>query len=181
MREDVPLAESHMNAQIETATRVLIGTALWKCTRAADMACFQFGQRRKVLDRNGKEREVGEYALHVECAWRIIQGDRVVVGRQDLYYPAEYDEDRLIPEGFDWEHDPNRHDKLLGTLFENGAREFMVTGVEVGAARSFHIELGSDFSLEVFPSNSLSDEHWRLFEPSMDKPHFVVTGKGIEQ
>jgi len=179
--EDLTLAESDVRGQIETATGVLIGKALWRWTRAADMACFQFGGRRKVLDRNGKEEEVGDYALHVECTWRIIHGDRVFVGRQDLYYPAEYDQGKPYPEDFDWEHDPNRHDKLLDSLFENGTREFMATDVEVGAAGSFHVLLGGNFSLEVFPSNSLSGEQWRLFEPRRDKPHFVVTGDGIKQ
>jgi len=27
---------------------------------------------------------------------------------------------------------------------------------------------------------SFEDEHWRLFEPDMDRPHFVVSGAGIE-
>jgi len=144
------------------------------------MACFDFGPRRKVQNRNGKEVEVGDYALHVECTWRIRRGDRIVVGRQDLYYPAEFDETKPIPENFDWEHDPNLHDKLLGSLFENGTREFMVTGVEVGAAGGFNIEIGENLFLEIFPSNSMSDEHWRLFEPRRDKPHFVVTGDGIK-
>jgi hypothetical protein len=169
-----------MKARIETATSVLIGKTLWRCTRAADMACFQFGQRRKVLDRNGKEKEVGDWALHVECTWRIVQGDRVVVGRQDLYYPAEYDEDKPYPEDFDWDRDPNNHDKLLGSFFEDETRKLVVREVEVGAAGNIHIILGSGFSLEVFPSDSLSGEHWRLFEPDRNGPHFVVTGRGIE-
>jgi hypothetical protein len=170
-----------MRRQIEEATRVLVGKGLWRCTRAADMACFDFGRRRKVAGRNGAEKEVGDYALHVECGWRIIHGDRVAVGRHDLYYPAEYDENEPIPEDFDWQYNSNRHDKLLASLFKNGTREFEVHDVEVGMAGSFRIILQDGFSLEVFPSDSLSGEHWRLFEPDRDGPHFVVTGNGIEQ
>jgi hypothetical protein len=181
-REEIwSLSETEMRARIEAATGVLIGNALWGCTRAADIACFQFGQRRKVLGWNGKEKEVGDWALHVESTWRIIQGDRVLVGRQDLYYPAEYDEDEPHPESFDWDRDPNRHDKLLDSFFKDETRELVVREVEVGAAGSFRIILESDFSLEVFPSDSLDGEHWRLFEPSKDGPHFVVTGEGVEQ
>jgi hypothetical protein len=167
--------------QIETATKVLIGEPLWGCTRAADMACFQFGQRRKAMGQNGREKEVGDHALHVQCPWRITQGDQVVVGRQDLYYPAEYAEDNSLPTDFDWDHDPNRHDKLLASLFGNEAQGFVVQQIEVGTAGSFRIILRSGFSLEVFPSDSLRGEHWRLFEPDKDRPHFVVTGNGVEE
>ncbi|MBZ5643035.1 MAG: hypothetical protein LAO19_09770 [Acidobacteriia bacterium] len=176
---DAPATGSAIQEKIGAAVRALIGKTLWRWTRAADMACFDFGQRRLRLDRHGKEREIGEYALHVECAWRMIEGDRVVVGRQDLYYPAEYDEGAPYPDNFDWEHDPNRHDKLLDILFKNCTREFLVAGVEVGAAGSFRLLLADKFSLEVIPTNSLVGEQWRLFEPGREKQHFVVSGKDL--
>jgi hypothetical protein len=178
---DVPLIQTNTRKQIETAMGVLIGMPLWQCTRAADMACFQFGQRRKVEGRNGREKEVGDWALHVQCVWRITQGGRVAVGRQDLYYPAKYVQDEPLPHDFDWDRGPNRHDKLLASLFRNGTREFAVREIEVGIAGSFRILLEEDFSLAVFPSDSLAGEHWRLFEPDRDGPHFVVTGNGVEE
>jgi hypothetical protein len=51
----------------------------------------------------------------------------------------------------------------------------------VGSAGSFRTLLEGGFSLEVFPSNSLNGEQWRLFEPGKDLPHFVVTGIGVEE
>jgi hypothetical protein len=41
------------------------------------------------------------------------------------------------------------------------------------------LNLADAFALEVFPDDSLDDEHWRLFQPSRDLRHFVVTGAGI--
>lgn len=120
-----------MKARIEKATAPLIGKALWRCTRAADLAAFQFGQRRSVTDNYSGTVQVGEYALHVECAWRISREDRVVVGSRDLYYPADPRIEDPLPD-HDWDKVPNRRDELIRLLFEDGKREFMVLGdVEV--------------------------------------------------
>ncbi|MBZ5671658.1 MAG: hypothetical protein LAO04_18265 [Acidobacteriia bacterium] len=170
-----------MKAQIAAATAVLLGKPLWTCRRAGDMATFQFGERKKALDFYARPSEVGEYALHVQCAWRITCGDELVVGSRDLYYPADYHDTREdLPPEFDWDRDPNRRDKLLDSLFGNGTREFVVQRIEAGAAGSLHIALSDGYSLDVFPYDSLGGEHWRLFIPGKDEPHFVVTGRGIE-
>lgn len=172
---------STVKARIESATAVLIGRTLWAGRRAADMATFQFGARKKVSDFFGRPSEVGEYALHVQCAWRITRDDQVVVGSRDLYYPADYhDVSEDLPSEFDWDRDPNRRDKLLGTLFGNGTRELVVQDVEVGAAGNLRIVLSDEYSLEVFPNDSLNHEHWRLFRPGVEEPHFVVIGNSIE-
>jgi hypothetical protein len=169
-----------LKIEVERATAVLEGKALWRCLRAADMATFDFGRRRESFDSRGNTKEVGELALHVQCPWRITREDDVVVGSRDLYYPADYDESQDVPGDFDWEQHPNRRDKLLVSLFHDGTRELLVKRVEVGAAGSLHILLSDDFCLDVFPADSLSLEHWRLFVPDNDAPHFVLTGRGIE-
>jgi hypothetical protein len=179
-RRDVPPTGITMKREIENATAVLNGKSVWRCMRAASMATFDFGKRRKVPGLGGAEKEVGEFALHVQCAWRITRNDRVAVGSSDLNYPADYSEDKAVPSDFDWERNPNRRDKLLGLLFENGLREFVVQGVDVGAAGSLHIVLSENLALDIFPNDSLSEEHWRLFTPGTDVEHFVVTGTGID-
>ncbi|HLB87418.1 MAG TPA: hypothetical protein VJK29_07175, partial [Terriglobales bacterium] len=106
------------------------------------MATFQFGGRIKGVDYYGRPSQVGDYALHVQCAWRITRGDEIVVGSGDLYYPAEYqNEHEEFPADFDWRKHPNRRDKLLRLLFENDVREFIVQRIEVGIAGNLRIEL----------------------------------------
>jgi hypothetical protein len=91
-------------------------------------------------------KEVGKYALHVQCAWRIASQEQVIVGSSDLYYPADYREGEDVPATFDYERDSNRRDKRLALLFQNGAKEFTVRNVLVGAAGALHISLSDGLS-----------------------------------
>jgi hypothetical protein len=168
-----------VKAEIEEALNVLVGKPLWSSGRAVDLEWFQFGQRRTVTAFPGETKEVGEYALHVQCAWRIIRDDAVVVGSRDLCYPpAEADDEPL---DFDWEHNPNRRDVRIAELFQNETRQFVVREVQVQNAGSFTLVLDDGYALDVFPHGSLSGEHWRLFKPYVAGPDFVVTGKGLEK
>jgi hypothetical protein len=169
-----------LKSEIEKATTVLKGKVLWRCLRAADMATFDFGERRKSYDSQGKPREVGELALHVQCAWRVTRDDRVLVGNRDLYYPADYRYGGETPVGFNWERDPTLRDKLIHSIFQNAGQELVVESIEVYEAGGLHIVFREGACLDVLPCDSVSDEHWRLFEPDKDTPHFVVTGGGIE-
>jgi hypothetical protein len=155
------------------------GKRLWGYGRAADMVTFQFGSRTKKQSLLNKDVEVGEFALHIQCAWRIRTGNRTTVGRQDLYYPEDLiDERQEIPADFDWDQQPNRCGRLLRSFFKDGKRELVVKRVEHGAAGSLCIELEQESFLEVFPDNSLPGEYWRLFNPGNDHSHVVMTGAG---
>lgn len=169
---------TQVRQRIEQATAGLPGKALWKCSRAADMAVFHLGKRSDVTDRHSKIVQVGEYALNVQCAWRIARKDKVVVGSGDLYYPADFmTED--IPPDFDWDKGPNRRDELLRLLFADDTQQFIVRRVGVGVAGSLNITMDDDLSLEIFPNDSLRDEYWRLLRPGSQDAHFVVSGNGI--
>lgn len=164
--------------KIHQSLSALIGMPLWAAGRAADLAWFHFGQRRTVKDFRGNPKEVGEFALHLQCAWRIVQGDRVVVASRDLYYPAGSNTTE-VPEGFRWDvQGANRLDERLERFLQDASP--FVVHVEAGLAGAFHLFLGNNVSLEVFPDDSFDGEHWRLFRPYLDEPHFVVNGTGIE-
>jgi hypothetical protein len=146
----------------------LIGKTMWTCRRAADMATFQFGRRIPVNDYFNRPTEIGEYALHVQCSWRIAQGDLVLVGSRDLLYPAHYSDNDQIPEHFDWDRQPNRRDRLLSELFQDGRRGLAVIGVDVGTGDAPRIRFGEGYSLQLFPDDSLGHEHWRLLAAQVD-------------
>ena len=167
-----------MREEIQKAISVLVGQPLWALGRAVDLAWFEFGQHRTVTGWKNETKEVGDYALHVQCAWRITLGDKVLVGRGDIFRPPE-ESDEPIPADFDWEK-ANRFDKIVKEFFENESRQSTVLSVAAGDAGSFTITLQDGYTIQAFPQDSESGEHWRLFSPCTTKPHFVVTGKGLE-
>jgi hypothetical protein len=115
--------------------------------------------------------------LHVQCAWRITNGDTVVTGRRDVYYPADGSDPR---DDFDWEHLPNMQGKAIEELLRRGNRDLIVQQIEVAKAGRIHLFLSDGFALDIMPDDSRPGEHWRLFVPSSEEKHFVVTGRGIE-
>ena len=169
--------------QVEGVMTPLVGIPLWDAGRAADLLWLAFGQRQTLQDFRGKPREVGEYALHVQCAWRFVQDEKVVAGNRDLYYPRGYkDAKQEIPSGFNWDvQGANRCDEMLAELFAGGAKQFVVQRVEVRQAGELALLLEGGLTLQIFPNDSLDSEHWRLFRPGSDEPHWVFTGKGFER
>jgi hypothetical protein len=163
-----------MRTEPSQLLRALVGKTMWTSRRAADMATFQFGRRIQVKDYYGRPSEIGEYAMHVQCAWRIVRDDNVIVGSRDLYYPAGDTQNDSIPESFDWDRDQNRRDNLLESLFSG--RGFTVRSVHLAAAGMCRIEFDEDASLEIFPDDSLTHEHWRLFATQDADTQLVMTG-----
>jgi hypothetical protein len=173
-----------MKEKIEQTLNILVGLPLWASGRAVDLQWFDFGEHRTTVTRKGKTMEVGEYALHVQCAWRICTQDKVFVASRDLYYPPGETSD--VPDDFDWDiSQGSRRDQRIQLFFqEHTAHPLIVTSVEADRAGSARFFLTEEYALEIFPDDSFSDdhsEHWRLFQPSTDAPHFVVTGYGIEE
>ncbi len=144
------------------------------------MEMFAFGERRIRLNRKGEEVEVGEYSLHIQCPWRIVGPDGIIVGFLDRNYPVE--------ENADWQEfddeGPSRCEfQMAGWLKEYSGCPLKVEKVEADYVGGFKLFLQHGFVLEAFPANSLQGEYserWRLFRPS-DESHFVVCGYGIEE
>jgi hypothetical protein len=161
----------------------LVGMPLWDAGRAADLLWLAFGQRQTIQDFRGKPREVGEYALHVQCAWRFAQNEKVLVGNRDLYYPRGYKNPREeIPRDFNWDvQGANRCDEVPDGLFADGAKQYVVVRVQPGHAGELALLLEGGLTLQIFPNDSIEGEHWRLFRPGSDAPHWVYTGNRLER
>jgi len=148
----------------------LVGKRLSGAYRAGEMAMFSFGELRMVETRRGPK-PTAEYALHPQCAWRITAGEAVLIGSSDLYEPADGREDLT---DFDWDQPmASRLDVLMRDLLD-GDSGLVVEGFEFGLAGAISIDLGRDRHLEVFATNSLGVEYWRLFRPGTEHRHLVV-------
>jgi len=170
----------HDIATIESALAPLVGLPLWASGRAADLQWFQLGAQRPVTAQYGPakrtERMVGDYALHIQCAWRISGPTGIVVASRDRYVPAG-DPDE---EPADWRWDrpgANRCDERIKAWCLGGP--YLVEAVAADPTGGVRLALSHGYALEVFPDDSQDREHWRLLQPARDADHFIVTGAGI--
>jgi hypothetical protein len=150
--------------------------------RAADLRNFQFGRVRAV--RSGT---VGEYALHVQCPWRIEGPEGIVTGRADLWEPAEPSPE-IDWDTWDYERDENLQDRRLAALlagydpetrsFVNEADYLVVEDVQADDCGGAVIWLTGGYRLALFPAGTRGED-WRVFRPGTGGPHFVVAGGSI--
>ena len=172
-----------MREAIERALAPLLGRPVWDAGRAGAMLWLQIGERRPRRSDERDAREVGEYALHVSCAWRLIGPHGIYVASGDLFTPADPLAD---PSDFMWdEPGANWCDvRLRAFLAETAGSPRVVTAVtsdEIGSLRWF---LGDDFVLDVFPDSSdaehIETEFWRLLQPGTAGTHTVVGSTGVD-
>ncbi|MDC7722602.1 hypothetical protein [Priestia megaterium] len=159
----------------------LVGLNLRYAGRASNLFWLGFGEKILVTRREKKE-EVAEYALHIQCSWRIAKGYKIVVGSRDFYSPRTGLENEN--EHFEWDiQGNNRFDERIESLIKDINEQMIVERVESDEVGGLKIFLSQGYLLEVFPDTSEDDEYsefWRLFNRKEDSPHFVVTGNGTK-
>ena len=162
----------NLNRQYQEVLQVLSGLRLAVCGAVADMLWLHFGEMRSVVDRRGVEKQVGEWALHLQCSWRFVRSGIVVLGGSDFYYDA------VTGEQYDWDSKSesvfHRNSKHLNELLDS--EKFLVSVVRCNHAGAFDLVFDHDLMLSVMPTESSShdhDESWRFFVPSSDLPHYV--------
>jgi hypothetical protein len=130
------------------------------------MAMFAFGEAR-ITDTPRGPRKAAEYALHLQCAWRLREDEAVLIGSSDLYTPTDPAEDKS---NFDWdEPQATRRDVLMAELLKD-ERPLVVEQVLFGNAGALQILFQEGLCLEVFPENTVDDEYWRLLRPERSMP-----------
>ncbi len=165
--------------EIRAHLKPLVRLRLSEASRAADMRCFHFGQLREA-----DGRYMGEYALHVQCPWRIEGPEGLITGRLDLWEPAADSPD--IDWGtWDFDEDENLQDKLIETLlrgydvqtgsFVDETGWLVVEAVAGDAYGGATITLSGGFRLVIFPAGTRGED-WRIFCPETNEPHFVIAG-----
>ncbi|MDP9311233.1 MAG: hypothetical protein M3R24_10155 [Chloroflexota bacterium] len=167
---------------IRNYLHALVGLRLAAVNRAADMRVFQFGTLRAVAGRT-----VPDFALHIQCPWRIQQGDRLITGRSDLWQPAD------STNSIDWDtwnYDANANlqdaklKEMLGgdgpatRTIENQTDHLLVETVAMDAFRGITISFSGGYQLVVFPAG-VRGEQWRLFQPTAEQPHLVCEDERV--
>lgn len=160
----------------------LIGKKL-SIARYSGLRAFHFGPIRAT-----SRGTVGDYALHINCPWRIEGPDGIVTGSGDFWEPAdptiEIDLDTWEP----WDNE-NSQDRLIRSLLEgydpqtrsfvNETELLVVEELEADEYGGASLTLSGGYQLALFPDGTRSED-WRLFRPDTDGPHFVVAGGKAE-
>jgi hypothetical protein len=162
-----PTRDMSVVNEISAALSVLVGQPFWRTSRASSLQCFHFGERTTRIDRNGELVEVGRYALHVECAWRLRLDATILVASRDRY--------DVIDGGDSW-------DRIGANLLDHRMAEVIaqrcpvaVTRVSTTSLGDVTIEMDAGLALEIWIDDSSSDELWRLLSPGKSEPHVVFT------
>lgn len=169
------MIKSSLQSETLKALQPLIGLSMWTGGRTANLIWLHFGHKRTVLTRTG-EKEVGEFALHLQCFWQICDRETILVASGDRFYPRGNPFDEA--EDFDWiEPGVNRCDEKLEDLFQ-GRRStyFSVRSVHPDKYGGFLLRFRASIRLYVSADNTVNDEKWRLFRPYAEGAHFVVGG-----
>jgi hypothetical protein len=163
---------------IQQALEPLVGLPLWSAGRAVNLIWLQFGQKRRVKETFGdqKTKTVGAYSLHLQTHWRIVRDARILVGRQDMYFPADT---KLESKSFDWKQPrTTRCDQTLQRLLRRNHSPWVVRTVRGNDLGDIGIEFENGAILETFTPGAVTGELWRLFQAYKDLPHFVVSLDG---
>jgi hypothetical protein len=159
--------------QANTILSQIVGLPLTAARRAADMRTLQFGSLCPVGGGS-----VGDFALHIQCPWRIEGPNGIVTGRLDLWEPVEEDI-KIDYETWDYDESPNLQDFRLDQLLAQNGLSLVVQSVDTDEFGGANITFDHGFVLRLFPAGTRGED-WRLFEPKTDNPHFVIVEGKIE-
>ena len=159
--------------EIEVQLAQLVGLPLVMTWRAADMRIFHFG-----MVRPHKKTNVGEYALHIQCAWRLDSSRGIITGRSDLFHKPT---GGYFSEEWDYSGDTLQDSLLRGVLDSEDAetdilldadKQLSVERVHASNFVDVEIFFTKGYRLIILPTGS-KGEAWRLFRPGIDERHSV--------
>ncbi|KZE64271.1 hypothetical protein AWM68_14370 [Fictibacillus phosphorivorans] len=170
-----------MKAAIKAELDKLNGLKLQYAGRSSDLLWLGFGEIVQI-SRRGRTEETAEYALHIQCSWKITLNNKIVVASRDIYAPSS--EWNNLNDDFDWDiQGTNKFDERIKSI-NKFSGQLMVDRIEADDIGGIEVFLSGDYKLEVFPDSSgdtVDCEHWRFFNRKENSPHFVVSGEGIER
>ncbi|KQU24315.1 hypothetical protein ASG61_20560 [Bacillus sp. Leaf75] len=171
-----------MKKRIKSQLEILVGSKLSNIGRASNLFWLEFGEALSVI-RRGKTQELAEYALHIQCSWRITKDNKILVASRDFYSPRTGVDDGN--EHFEWDvQGNNRFDERIEYFIRSLKEPLTVESIDSDEFGGLKVILSNGFTLNVFPDISEDDEYsefWRFFTRGKDSFHFVVAGNGIEK
>ena len=139
------------------------------------MCWISLGDLIEIESRSGL-RTVGQYALDVDCPWRIRCNSKILLASTDMFEPASTHQH---DETFEWDIQGNNLFDERVAMLCNNEPTITVQSIELSSTNDLKIIFSNNYILEVFVCGSTDVEQWRLFEHKESKDDFVVTGCGL--
>ena len=163
------LQQKEINEILEKMVNLKVGDI----GRACDLLWLGLGEDIDYIDYKGRTSKKSEYALHLQCPWRIKNAEgRIVVASYDMYEPnstIEWFED------FDWDIQGNNlYDEKIEIWFKEKDR--FVIAYELQTDLDLIVTFDDGNSLEIFMNKTTDTEYWRFFN---SENHVVVSGVDV--
>ncbi|WP_064692699.1 hypothetical protein [Rhizobium aegyptiacum] len=163
-------------ALLQDGLQVLVGLPLSIVRNAADMKVLHFGTIRPHRSGRGT---VGEYALHIQCPWRIVSESVVITGTSDRFVALQGGAGRNddVPQSQNLQF--IRIAALLKGFdeatksFINTTEQLVVMTASADTYGGADLALSGGYRLQIFPDGSL-EEDWRFIQD--EGRHFVIEG-----
>jgi hypothetical protein len=104
---------------VEITLRKLVGQPLTCAAQAAAMLTLQFGVLRQYKTPLGRTGESGDWSLHIQCPWRVVNLNGIYTGSTDYWQKSEDDESDVPGETWNPELG-NLRAKRMSSWVENG-------------------------------------------------------------
>jgi hypothetical protein len=162
--------------RIQSHVQQLIGLQLTIARLAGSGRNFHFGPIRPV-----DKGTVGEFALHIQCAWRLEGPDGIYTGDRDIWWPNP--ETERWSKDWSYEKGNSVQDTRLKELLQgydpetrswiNTTDQLFVERVKTSQYGDLTLYLSGEYRLVLFLTNT-TKESWRLFRPRSKRPHLVI-------
>src|SRR5258708_562960 len=124
----------------------IIGLKLSASYRALDMRIFEFASSSMGSD------SACEFAIHIQCPWRIEGPDGIVTGRMDLWEPVDANLTKRDNAIWDYDASPNEQDVRLNKWFAQFGSSLVIENVDADDYGGSTISFVQDFRLRLFPA-----------------------------
>ncbi|MFL6705087.1 MAG: hypothetical protein ACJ8I3_22660 [Paraburkholderia graminis] len=150
--------------EIERHLSALRGLNVSGISHAANMLTMQFGSLRQVTNFKGAVKQVGEWALHIQCNWQIERTGEIIATQNAL-------------SGTD-EEAHRAAEQLDELLVKHGLT--IVEDVLANKSGGVILSMSEGLRVTITPAGIPDEEDWRFFSPAPDAKHFVIEGGKID-
>ena len=166
------LIDSRIIADISSSLTKLLNQKLDEIGRAANMLWIGFGKQIPSVNFRGEHVLKSEYAIHIQCNWEIVDGEKIILEQNDFYKPKT----GISPECFDEEQlGASKFDEIVNSINDIiKASPVHVINFYVDETGGFQLNLSNSFKIKIYPDSPMEGESWRFLMPGSTNEHLVI-------